>query len=310
MKKVLILGANGFIGSNLSRALAQRKDLEITLFSKSTENIDELRECQHIKVVRGDYRNVLELSMVVRDQEIVYHLISASVPSSSWARPEEEINNNILPSLQLLKLCAEFKVKKVVYFSSGGTVYGEQEGKLSEHHRTEPFSPYGISKVYIENSLRYFYKKFGTRYEIFRVSNPYGPGQDKIGFGVINTWMKAAINNKAIQVYGDGGNRKDFIYIDDVIQIVKSSIDQRQSTNTLMNICTGVQVSLIEILNEIQEVSCAKLKIEFVQGKASDNRDINLDNSELKREFPSFEFTSLKSGIRQFWNELQKDVNR
>lgn len=309
MKKVLILGANGFIGSKLSKELSKRKDLEITLFSKSTDNVDELRDCQHITVVKGDYRDILLLTTVVRDQDIVYHCISASVPSSSWVRPEEEIDKNILPTIHLLKLCAEFNIKKVVYLSSGGTVYGEQDGKLSEDSRTEPFSPYGISKVFIENILRYFYKRYGINYEVFRLSNPYGFGQDKIGFGVINTWLKSAMDNRIIKIFGDGENRKDFIYIDDVIHILKSSVDQRENTNTVLNVSSGVQVSLIEILNVIQEVSDSNIKVEYVQNSASDNREINLDNSELKRIFPSIKFTSLKTGISLLWKDLNEESN-
>ena len=112
------------------------------------------------------------------------------------------------------------------------------------------------------------------------------------------------MDNKIIEIFGDGENRKDFIYIDDVIQIIKSSVDHRVNTNTVLNVCSGVQVSLIEILNVIREVSGCNFKVEYVQNRASDNREINLDNSELKKNFPSIKFTSLKKGMSLLWKEL------
>jgi UDP-glucose 4-epimerase len=306
VKNILVLGANGFIGRYLSRALAQEKGLSLTLFSKTIDHIRDLGNLPNVKVVKGDYTDVLGLVPIIKNADIVYHLISASVPSTSWARPTLEIHKNLLPTIHLLQLCSDLDVKKVVYLSSGGTVYGEQKGHLDESTALKPFSPYGITKVTIEYFLEYFRRKAGLNYEIYRLSNPYGIGLDKLGFGVINTWLNAAAKGEPIYLFGSGKIRKDFIYIEDAIRLLMLSLRNPLGGSHIYNISRGEAVTLNRLLSIIDSVTTIPLNIIHKTGNKSDNKLVQLDNRKILKYFPGFQFTSLEQGINQIWQVLVK----
>lgn len=307
MRKILILGANGFIGRNISSVLAREKDVVLTLFSRSIDAIKYLERYENVTIIQGDYTNILNLVSIIKKQDLIYHLISASVPSTSWSHPTLEVQKNLLPTLQLLKLCSDLDVKKVVYISSGGTVYGEQDGVLNESSKLQPFSPYGIIKTTIEHFFEYYRKKENLNYDIYRLSNPYGIGLEKIGFGVINTWLRAAAQNKPITVFGDGRTQKDFIYIDDAIQLMLYSVKHPLDKSDIFNISLGQTISLKQIIEVIQKVTKIDLHINYEEGLVSDNKLVKLDNSKILQYFPTFEFTSLEKGIEVVWEKVKLD---
>lgn len=303
MRRVLILGANGFVGRNLSNFLAMDQGISLTLFSRRTSAIDHLGSRNNVTIIQGDYTDILNTVPIIKGQDLVYHLISASVPSSSWSQPDQEIIRNLLPSIQLLRLCSDLDVKKVVYISSGGTVYGEQPGVLNEKDKLLPFTPYGISKVAVEHYLDYFKRKENLNYDIYRLSNPYGLGLEKLGFGVINTWVKAAQEDKEIVLYGDGSVAKDYIFIQDAIFFIAQSVYQDLNSCNVLNVNSGETVTLREIIETISKVSGKELRIDSRDSLVSDNKIVKLDNSKLLKSYPDFVFTPLERGIAILWSQ-------
>ena len=306
MTNVLIVGANGFIGKHLSSLLSEIDSIKLTLFS--TNISDELihitnNSCEYIE---GDFSNTTELVELLKNQDIVYHLVSTSFPANSWQYPVVDITDNLIPSVNLFSACADAKVKKVVFASSGGAVYGKQQKILNESDLLKPFSPYGIIKASIEYFLEYFRLKSNLNYDIYRISNAYGPYLDKPGFGVINTWLKAVSNNSELTLMGDGTAEKDYIYVDDVSQVIAKSVIHNLNKSEVYNLCSGRTSSLNEILQLIQFVTQKSYKLRTISGPSSDNTKVLLDNAKVNKIFNIDKVTSLEEGIRSTWAYYKK----
>lgn len=301
MTKVLVLGANGFIGKHLSERLSALPGVELTLFSRTIS--DHLRQItqNNANYISGDFSDSLLISSILKNQDIVYHLISSSFPSNSWKHPIIDVTENLVPSIKLFELCAEACIKRVIFLSSGGTVYGRKERRLTEEDSLEPFSPYGIVKASLEHFLRYYEVKSDLKYDIYRVSNAYGPYLNKIGFGVINTWLKAALDEKEILLMGDGSVQKDYIYVGDVITMLLNSLALKSTDSEIYNACSGSVHSLNDILSAISTITNRRLNIKRVKSHSSDNRVVKLNNSKITKLLNLKSLIPLEEGIRRTW---------
>lgn len=306
MKRVLILGANGFLGQHLSRFILKSYDnVELTLFSKTiSPELENLKKIKPVTIVKGDYTDILELVPLVKNSDLVYHLISASVPSTSWVQPTLEINKNLLPTINLLRLCSDLGVEKFIYASSGGAVYGRNKAPVDEETKVLPFSPYGIVKATTEYFLEYFREKSGLNYDVYRISNPYGTGLKKIGFGVINTWLRAAQVNRPVRIFGDGTAAKDYIYVEDAVRMIAKSLEMPTDRSEIFNVCSGESTSLKKILETIIQVTGKDLEIIYEPSPKSDNKTVVLKNEKILAQFSGFQFSSLETGIRKIWEEM------
>lgn len=307
--RVLILGANGFIGQHLAKSLAADTSLILTLFSRKFD--PELLKLKRsgVNFITGNYNNPLDLSPVIRGQDIIYHLISESVASSSWNNPQAEVQGNLLPTIQLLQLCVDLSVKKIVFASSGGTVYGQREEVCTEKDALHPFSPYGIVKVAIENFLEYFRVRSGLNYDVYRISNPYGPGLNKPGFGVINTWLRAVAKGEKIRMYGDGKASKDYIYIDDLIHFLGHSINSGNESE-VYNVSSGEISSLNDIVAAINRLDLGDMDIERLPGALGDNKIVRISNQKILSRYPDFNFTSLEEGIAITSRSVKSEIDK
>ncbi len=304
--KIAILGANGFIGQYLSKYFCG-SDNELILFSRSiSPELEDLNCFDNVTLIKGDYNDLQILTAVIKDCDVVYHLIAASIPLTSWDSPLLEIESNVIPSVKLFELCVENLVKKIVFISSAGTVYGESLEQADEETKVKPFSPYGISKVTIESYLEYFRRKSSINYDIYRLSNPYGLGLNKKGFGVINTWLESIKNNKPITIFGDGTAVKDFIYIDDVVNIIASSVDRDLNSSMILNACSGNSISLLELLDVLFETTKNRVEVNLIESNKSDNQQVHLSNKKLTSLFKKDDFVSLSDGILKIWNKLSE----
>jgi len=303
--KIAILGANGFLGQALSKRLALESGCDLILFSRTiSSDLRKLESYSHINIVQGDYKNGLDVLPVIKNQDIVFHLISNSVPSSSWLEPGLEIEFNLLPTIKLFQLCAESGVSKIVFTSSGGTVYGDKQVcEISENFPLKPFSPHGITKVAIEHYLNYFKRKSGLNYDIYRISNLYGLGQKKVGFGVINTWLRAAKNDEPLKLFGNGENVKDYIFIDDAVELMMNSLSDLDESQ-VYNLCSGMGISLNAIIDIIKAITDKKISVVKRPSPLSDNRMVILSNQKLLLQNPDFNMTPLQVGIKRVWDSI------
>lgn len=302
--RVLVLGANGFIGKHLTRRLLVKEGLAVTVFSRSFDaDFHEEVTNGGGRIVRGNYNNPLDLVSALRNHELVYHLISESVASTSWNNPTAEVNANLLPTINLFQLCVDMKVKKIVYASSGGTVYGKRVEICREEDALRPYSPYGIVKVAVENFLAYFRERNGLQSDVYRISNPYGPGLDKPGFGVVNTWLRAAVSGKPIVLYGDGTASKDYIFIEDVIDLLLLSLGALDRSETF-NIASGQITSLNEIADLIRAISHQPITVERQPGMPGDNTVVKIANDKVVGFAGGKSFIPIGEGIRRTYEAL------
>lgn len=302
MLKVLVLGSNGFIGRNLVDELL-KKDISVTGFGRNAD----LHLNPKARFIQGSFEEDNALKKALADQDIVYHLISQTIPSSSWDNPFLEIEKNLKPSLRLIELAAESGVKKICFASSGGTVYGFQESVLGEEASTEPFSPHGIVKRTIESFLQYAKVRHEIAYDIYRITNVYGEGQiTEKGLGFINTALENAINGRPVFVFGDGEIVRDYIYVKDVAKALASSTLRSLESSNIFNLSSNCPISLNDLIVLIKDVLGVDFEVRYLPGRLNDNRTVRIDNSRILRYCSELSLTPLEDGVRITYNFLKK----
>jgi len=304
MKNILILGGFGFIGSNLIEELLSRDLYHLVIFEfKGVTN----RFKDRVKVCYGDYSNTEDLESIFRNYsiDIVFHLISTTVPATSNDNQEYDIESNLVGTIRLLNIMVKYHVKKLVFLSSGGTVYGKvNTDRVDENHRTDPISAHGITKLSIEKFIYLHHHLHGLDYLILRVSNPFGPYHLSDKQGIVNVAISRALNHEPLVIWGDGSVIRDYIYIKDVVSIMGALIE-KDVWNNIINIGTGIGYSINDILQFISELPLS-LAVEYSPGHKYDVPNIVLNNNKLK-SFIDYEPTEIRKAIRCTYEWLKNE---
>ena len=297
MKKALVLGGQGFIGYNLVKKLL-KENFEVKIFEKYINENKKLPNCEYIQ---GDFQNIDIYPEIFEEVDVVFHLISTTTPNKDISKIQFDIETNLVPTVKLLTLACEKNVKKVIFTSSGGTIYGEHdETKIEENAPKFPICAYGINKLAIEKYFYMFHKLFGLNYSILRLSNPYGENHFSKSQGAINVFIDKIKNNQEIEIWGDGTIARDYIHIDDVVNALYLSIENNDDEK-IFNISSGEATSLNEILNLLKEVSKKDFKVVYKPSRSFDVKVNCLDNSLAKKVLLWEPKISLKDGIKRFF---------
>jgi UDP-glucose 4-epimerase len=303
--KILIMGAAGFIGTNLTVRLAENQSNSIVLFDKpgTLYRIDS-RNCRmdNISFVSGEFNIGYDFEGLLRSSgaEMVYHLISTSVPTNSNVDISRGINDNVVVTAKMLDACAVSGVKQVVFLSSGGTVYGlSKEIPLKEDCEAYPISSYGIEKITIEKLLYLYNYLYGINYKVIRLSNPYGPYQNPNGIqGAVTTFVYRAINGQEIHIYGDGSVVRDYIYIDDAVTDIITAAEKDTDVNTY-NIGSGRGMSINDVLEHVSTVTGIRPRVKYLPARKVDVPVNILDISRYNMYFGNASVTAFDEGIRR-----------
>lgn len=312
MKKILLIGGAGFIGSNLIYKFLQSKDnWEIHVLEPTFADTSRLQGL-NIYIHKGALRNLdfVQSIILTKQISIVVHLVSTMIPSSTYEDYKQEFETVLFPTMHLIQLCSQ-KGIKFIYFSSGGTVYGDRKTTVPflETDPKEPISYYGLSKQMIENSLMFEHRTAGLQYLILRPSNPFGHGQNLYGKqGLIAVSLGRILSNNSITVWGDGKAIRDYIYIDDLCEIFYLLI-QKNIINEIINIGSGEGTSINDIIKIFQEITHNDIKVEYRESRKADVNNMILDITKLKNLLPEFQFTSLKKGISIFYKTEKRKLN-
>lgn len=302
-QRVLILGANGFIGSHLVDRLVEENYIVRAFgrFGKDGKSVPVFNPHPNIEIFDGDFLNENDVEEALKNVTYVIHLISTTTPAISDKEPIIDLRTNVSGSVTLFQKCIENgSIKRIVFMSSGGTVYGDSypNRPFLETDLTEPVSPYGIGKITIENYLRYFHKKHGQDYTVFRIANPYGGRQSNTKQqGIMPLLIKNIHEGLPVTVLGDGTMTRDYLYIKDVVDIIAESLknDLRYKT---YNIGSGLGTSINKLIENVENVVGKKAIIEHEEQPATFVHTSILDNKRLREEMPSIEFTDLMDGVR------------
>jgi UDP-glucose 4-epimerase len=296
---ILVVGGSGFIGSNLVSHLIENNQ-NVRVLDRSVKPY--IKQLPEVEYIYGDFADRQLLDNSLKGIDIVYHLVSGSNPSTSNANPVNDIETNLVTTVNFLQACVDNSVKRVIFASSGGTVYGlPKKLPVDENHSTNPICSYGINKLAIEKYLNLFHYLYGLDYCILRISNPYGYGQNPQGqVGAITLFLDKIFRQTPILIWGNGQTVRDYIYIDDVV----NSFYLSQYNNTqekILNISSGYGISLNELINKIRQVIHHDIKVNYTDSRKLDIPVNYLANDRAKKVLNWQPKTSLEDGIFMTW---------
>ncbi len=301
--RALVIGGSGFIGSHLVDALIHT-GYSVRTYDRMPERFRSTPA--GVDFMQGDFSDTTALAEALSGVDIVYHLLSTTVPGTSNLDPIADIEGNLVNTVRLLALMREASVKRLVFLSSGGTVYGiPQADPVSEEHPLQPISSYGIVKSAIEHYLHMEHHLHGLEYTVLRASNPYGPRQGHGGVqGVIGTYLWNYAHGEPLQLWGDGSVVRDFIYVEDLAELcVKGS---EGSGVGCYNAGSGEGHSILQIIDAISEVVGEKVLPDIKPGRGLDVPRSVLDIAKAKQVFDWAPATSLEEGIESSWAWVQE----
>lgn len=249
--RTLVIGGAGYIGAHLVPMLLETGRL-VTVLGRQAEPSHVLPE--GATYVMGDFGESELIANLLDLHNEVIHLAYATVPNTSFENPLADLLQNLPPTVQLFSEVAQ-RGGKLVLVSSGGTVYGEAvELPIHEDHPTRPISPYGVTKLTLENYAHLYSVTHGLQYMCMRPANAYGAGQRPFaGQGFISTAMASAIMGKSIKIFGDNGTIRDYIYVSDLAAGIVSALDKGGVGETY-NIGSGIGLSNRDVVDAIKPI--------------------------------------------------------
>jgi len=301
--KFVVTGGAGFIGSHIANKLIEMGQNVLVIDNLSVGNKNHL--AKKVQFLRQDI-NSKKIQNTIRKykQNYIYHLAAYTNLEQSLKDPKNHLVTNFLSLVDLLEVAKDVKTKKFI-FSSSAAVYGKQKGKLAkETDKTDPTSPYGVSKLAAEKYIEYYSKKYKLPHVCLRYSNVYGQKQSgSAEGGVVAIFISNALKGKSLVIYGQGRQSRDFIYVDDVVDANIAAINSISGT---FNISTGRGVS-IKKLHDLVAVTLGLKKSPVYKTKnfIGEKKSI-LDNSAFKTKTNWTPKTDIKSGIEKTTEYFKK----
>lgn len=304
-KRVLIIGGNGFIGSNLIIKMLE-ENFKLHILDMSEAKIKEQLILSKINCYKGSIKNIDLIEKIFQKEKIdlVVHLANGIIPSSTFDSFKKEMTDVVIPTYELLEIMEKNNVNKIIFFSSGGTIYGNIEDK-SEETNPNPISYYGYSKQIIENYLKLKKEQTNIEYLILRPSNPFGKYQNIEGNqGLIGIAIKKILLGEDIDIYGDGNNLRDYIFVEDLANIVCELI-KKEKWNEIYNIGSGNVYSINEIINKIEKLLSRKAIINYIENRGIDVKKVELNIEKLLKELPNIKINLLDDSLKEYTEELK-----
>jgi UDP-glucose 4-epimerase len=306
---VLIIGGNGFIGSHIVDVLLAN-NFRVGVLGLHNERY---RSAQAgVEYINYDYGNIAALKEVVQRFTTIIHLAHSTTPKVSFMDPLNEAIPNLTKFLNLLELIKD-KGIRILYFSSGGTVYGNpQTSLISEEESNWPISPYGVIKATMERYLFMYHYNFKMPYIILRPSNVYGIRANYEGEqGIIPIFIKKALQNEKIQIWGDGEIIRDYVYVSDVADAVLEIL-RTPIINGVFNLGSGTGQSINEILKNVIEVAKPSSTdlVEYLPTRSFDVKTVVLDISKIQSVINWQPKVALSEGINDTVNWIKERIER
>ncbi len=303
----LVLGGGGFIGSHVVATLLAAGH-RVRIFEHPAAGLANLsRVANRVEIVRGDFVRPDELVPALEGVDLVVHLVGTVTPASSNRNPSYDIDTNLRGMVSLLELAVEKGVRKVVFASSGGTVYGIPENlPLTEKSSTNPLSSYGIVKLACEKYLQLFYHLHGLDYTVLRISNPYGEYQDPAGEqGAVAVFLGCIKERRPLEIWGDGGVARDYLYIGDLARAFRAACEISRSEK-IFNIGSGRPCTLRQLVEELRLVTGFPVEVNYHPARACDVPVNYLDCSRAARLLGWRPEVDFSEGLRRTWEWVRR----
>jgi UDP-glucose 4-epimerase len=303
--RALVTGGAGFIGSNLTDALLARGDEAIVVDDLSTGRLENLEQglANGATLVEADIRDRAAIEEIAGRErpDVIFHLAAQIDVRKSIADPAFDASINVGGTANVLEAARAAEVRRVVFSSTGGAIYGEGDGQelpLTEDAPLAPEAPYGQSKFAGEGYLSLYERLYGLSSVPLRLGNVYGPRQDPLGeAGVIAIFCGRLREGKQPTVFGDGKQTRDYIYVGDVVSAMLAAADAE--TSGPINIGTGVETNVLELVRALGELGGAgDFEPEFAPARTGEVQRISIDPSRAASELGWRAEMGLKEGLR------------
>lgn len=297
--KILVTGGAGFIGSHVVDLLIkQNHDVVIVdnLSSGRKENVHP-----QAKLIEADIRDHIFIQEIFTSEkpEIVYHFAAQIDVRKSVENPLADAETNILGSINLVHICHQQLIKKIIFSSTGGAIYGDtNERPTQENHPEWPLSPYGIAKLSIDKYLHFYHTVFGLKYTSLRYGNVYGPRQNPHGeAGVIAIFMNKMLAKEQPTINGDGSQVRDYVYVGDVARANIFALEKIEETG-VYNVGTSIETSVNELFKEINKHFNTSFEEIYGPGKLGEQKTSCLSYEKIKQTFGWQPAVNFSDGIR------------
>lgn len=297
--KVLVTGGAGFIGSHVCDALLARGHAVVALDDLSSGRRQNVPEQARLEVL--DIRSRAAAELIARERfDALMHLAAQMDVRRSVAEPGFDAEVNVVGTLNLLEAARASGVKKVIFSSTGGAIYGEQDTfPASESHPTRPVSPYGCSKASCELYLGFYKAQHGLDFVALRYANVYGPRQNPHGeAGVVAIFCQKLLQGAPCTIYGDGGQTRDFVFVGDVARANVLALESSVSGEAI-NIGTGVETDIVTVYRHLAKAAGVSAGPVHAAGKPGEQRRSVIDAGKAGRALGWRPTVSIGAGLEQ-----------
>ncbi len=295
--RILLTGGAGFIGSNLADAFIAKNHQVLVLDNLSAGRRANLPA--QANLVEGDIRDPATRGVVEEfEPDVLCHHAAQIDVRKSMADPSSDADVNIVGSVRLLEACRAAGTRRVLFASTGGAIYGEQDvHPATESHPARPVSPYGVAKLSVEHYLHYYAVEHGFRATCLRYANVYGPRQNAHGeAGVVAIFVDKFLAGEAPTIHGKGGQTRDFVFVGDVVRANLAALEH--DLTGAYNVGTGVETSVNALCESIRSAVGTSVVPVHGPGKPGEQLRSSLDASALTRATGWKPATALADGIR------------
>ena len=296
--KIILFGGGGFIGSTIAdRLLLDGHELRIFERPRVTP-YRKFTKSEQVQWITGDLSSAHDVTDAICGVDVVLHLVSTTLPKNSNDDPIYDVQSNVIATLQMLKAMVDHNVRKIVFISSGGTVYGNPRYlPIDEKHPTDPLVSYGITKLAIEKYLQMYSHLHGIKAVTLRVANPYGERQRiETAQGAVGVFLHHALKDLPIEIWGDGSVTRDYIHVSDVAEAFVRAVDYSGNQNCF-NISSGAGTSLNELVGILEDVLDKTIERNFLPGRLIDVPVSVLSNNLAQEELKWTPSISMRDGI-------------
>jgi UDP-glucose 4-epimerase len=299
---VLVTGGAGFIGVHLADHLTDAGHRVTVIDNESLGNRADLTEGR-VRFLAGDLRDRDQLGAALEGQDAVVHLAADTRVIDSIQNPAHNFDNNVVGTFNLLELCRELGIQRVVAASTGGAIVGDVPPPVHERMAAQPTSPYGASKLMLEGYLSAYSAAYGLRGCALRFSNIYGPRSLHKG-SVVAHFYKRILAGEPLVVYGDGSQARDFLYVGDLVEGIRTAVDS--DAVGAYQLGSGVPTTVNELLDLMGTITGEDFKVAYEEFRAGEVHRTWCEIDKAREGLGFSPVTPLDEGLRLTWEWFRR----